>query len=109
LDGERPLLAVRPESTLSLQIAAALSCAGPSGDHLLVSGFVNLGRPSILDAMPSKPLDLQMEVAKAFVRDMRAFFAEMNAIRRDEIARGGRCRRSGNIRGRARSRSESST
>jgi hypothetical protein len=27
-----------------------------------------------------------MEVAKAFVRDMRAFYAEPNSIKRDEIA-----------------------
>ena len=36
--------------------------------------------------MPSKPLDLPIEVAKAFVADMRAFHAEENAIKRDEIA-----------------------
>jgi hypothetical protein len=34
--------------------------------------------------MSSKPLDLPMEVAKAFIKDMRAFHAE--SIRRDEIA-----------------------
>ena len=27
-----------------------------------------------------------MQVAKAFVKDMRAYFAEPNAIKRDEIA-----------------------
>jgi hypothetical protein len=36
--------------------------------------------------MARKPLDLPMQVAKAFVRDMRAFHAEPNAIKRDEIA-----------------------
>src|SRR5271156_5069343 len=35
---------------------------------------------------PSKPLDLPMQVAKQFVKDMRAFHAEPNAIKRDEIA-----------------------
>jgi hypothetical protein len=39
-----------------------------------------------LPAMPSKPLDLPMNVAKNFVRDMRAFHAEKNSIKRDEIA-----------------------
>jgi hypothetical protein len=34
----------------------------------------------------SKPLDLPMEVAKAFAKDMKAYFAEPNAIKRDEIA-----------------------
>jgi hypothetical protein len=33
-----------------------------------------------------KPFDLPMNVAKAFVKDMRAYFAEPNAIKRDEIA-----------------------
>ena len=36
--------------------------------------------------MPSKPFELPPQVAKAFVRDMRAFFKEENAIKRDEIA-----------------------
>ena len=36
--------------------------------------------------MPRKPLDLPPEVAKAFVADMKAFFAEPNAVKRDEIA-----------------------
>jgi hypothetical protein len=36
--------------------------------------------------MPQKPLDLPMQVAKAFVRDMKLYFAEPNAIKRDEIA-----------------------
>jgi|SRR5579871_2694712 len=37
-------------------------------------------------AIPVKPLDLPMEVVKAFVKDMRAFHAGPNAIKRDEIA-----------------------
>jgi hypothetical protein len=36
--------------------------------------------------MPRKPLDLPMNVAKAFANDVRAYHAEPNAIRRDEIA-----------------------
>jgi septin family protein len=36
--------------------------------------------------MPSKPLELPLKVAKAFARDMQAFFEEENAIKRDEIA-----------------------
>lgn len=36
--------------------------------------------------MPRKPLELPPDVARAFVEDMRAFFAEPNAIKRDEIA-----------------------
>jgi len=33
-----------------------------------------------------KPLELPPAVARAFVKDMRAFFAETNPIKRDEIA-----------------------
>jgi hypothetical protein len=36
--------------------------------------------------MPKKPLELPMKVAKAFIRDMRAFHAEPSEIKRDEIA-----------------------
>ena len=36
--------------------------------------------------MPQKPLDLPMQVAKAFIKDMRAYFAEPNAVRRCAIA-----------------------
>jgi hypothetical protein len=36
--------------------------------------------------MSKKPLDLPMQVANAFVKNMRAFHAEPNAIKRDEIA-----------------------
>jgi hypothetical protein len=33
-----------------------------------------------------KPIDLPPEVAKAFVKDMRAYLAEPNAIKADGIA-----------------------
>jgi hypothetical protein len=36
--------------------------------------------------MPSKPIELPPAVARAFVKDMRAFFAEKSATKRDEIA-----------------------
>jgi hypothetical protein len=36
--------------------------------------------------MPRKPIELPPAVARAFVKDMRAFLAEENAIKRDEIA-----------------------
>jgi hypothetical protein len=36
--------------------------------------------------MPGKSIELPPEVAKAFVRDVRAYHAEKGAIRRDEIA-----------------------
>jgi hypothetical protein len=36
--------------------------------------------------MPRKPIELPPTVARNFVRDMRAFFAEPNPIKRDEIA-----------------------
>ena len=36
--------------------------------------------------MPQKPIELPPEVACRFVEDMRAYFAEPNSIKRDEIA-----------------------
>ncbi len=36
--------------------------------------------------MPHKPIEIPPEVAEAFVADMRAFYAEPNPIKRDEIA-----------------------
>jgi hypothetical protein len=33
-----------------------------------------------------KPLDIPPKVARAFVKDMKAFFAEETRIKRDEIA-----------------------
>ena len=41
--------------------------------------------PNIV-AIPRKPIELPPAVARAFVKDMRAFLAEENAIKRDEIA-----------------------
>jgi hypothetical protein len=36
--------------------------------------------------MPRKPIELPPAVARRFVEHMRAFFAEKNGIKRDEIA-----------------------
>jgi hypothetical protein len=36
--------------------------------------------------MPRKPIDLLPAVARRFVKDMLAYFAEPNSIKRDEIA-----------------------
>jgi hypothetical protein len=36
--------------------------------------------------MRNKPIELPPDVAKAFIRDMRAFFAETSPLKRDEIA-----------------------
>ena len=42
--------------------------------------------PAYIDAMPQKPIELPPAIARRFVDDMRAFHAEPNAIKRDEIA-----------------------
>jgi hypothetical protein len=42
--------------------------------------------PCILRTMPHKPTELPPRVAKAFVRDMRAFFKAKNQLEQDEIA-----------------------
>jgi hypothetical protein len=38
--------------------------------------------------MPRKPTELPPEVARRFMNDLRAFFAEESQIKRDEIAAG---------------------
>lgn len=48
----------------------------PGGIRVLAAG-------SYIRPMPSKPIELRPEVARAFVKDMRAFFAEPNAIKAD--------------------------
>jgi hypothetical protein len=36
--------------------------------------------------MPNKPIELPPKVARAFVRDVRAFFKAENQLKQDEIA-----------------------
>jgi hypothetical protein len=36
--------------------------------------------------MPRKPIELPAAPARDFIRDMHAYFAETNALKRDEIA-----------------------
>jgi hypothetical protein len=36
--------------------------------------------------MPAKPIELPLEVAKAFIAVVRAFFAAKDGIKKDEIA-----------------------
>jgi hypothetical protein len=38
--------------------------------------------------MPREPIELPPAVARRFLEDMHAYFAEKNAIKRDEIAGG---------------------
>jgi hypothetical protein len=50
------------------------------------NGFAKSAWNAYFACMPRKPIELPPEVAKAFVKDLRAFRAESNAIKRDEIA-----------------------
>jgi hypothetical protein len=61
---------------------------GSSPEHLARPGRVltERGRAAYLKTMFRKPLELPPEIAKAFVRDMRAFHAEKSPLKRDEIA-----------------------
>jgi hypothetical protein len=43
-------------------------------------------RRSYISLMPRQPIELPPGVARAFVQDMRLFFAESDLTRRDEIA-----------------------
>jgi hypothetical protein len=51
----------------------------------LQTRVLSIAGMTIFLPMP-KPIELPPPVARAFVKDMRAFFAEENAIKRDEIA-----------------------
>jgi hypothetical protein len=46
----------------------------------------NLRPNPYLRLMRNKPIEPPPEVASAFVRDMRAYFAEKSPLKRDEIA-----------------------
>jgi len=43
-------------------------------------------QPLLRKYLSRKPLDLPPEVARRFMEDLRAFFAEKNTVKRDEIA-----------------------
>ena len=49
-------------------------------------GFVIPASRRYIRLMPRKPIELAPAVARNFLKDMRAFFAEPNLIKRDEIA-----------------------
>jgi hypothetical protein len=52
-----------------------------------VAGFDGSFAPgAYIRSMPRKPIELPPVVARAFVKNMRAFLAEENTIKRDEIA-----------------------
>src|SRR5690242_13065643 len=46
----------------------------------------NSGTVVYLQPMPRKPIELPLDFARRFADDMRAYFAETNLIKRDEIA-----------------------
>jgi hypothetical protein len=58
----------------------------------IVQGRCSPAEPAVwsrrlhMQSMPRKPIDLPPRVARAFVKDMRAFLVEKNGIKRDEIA-----------------------
>ena len=45
-----------------------------------------IGKGTYLPVMPRKPIELPPAVTRAFVKDMRAFFAITDPMKRDEIA-----------------------
>jgi hypothetical protein len=67
----------------SVGSTAALPCSQHSGAACRIR---DLAMDTYILLMPGKPMELPPAVARAFVKDMRAFLAEENAIKRDEIA-----------------------
>jgi hypothetical protein len=54
--------------------------------RLFDSRIRNLEVGAYIQRMPHKPIELPPAVARRFVEDMRAFFAEKSTIEADEIA-----------------------
>src|SRR5262245_4569538 len=59
------------------------SCPCFHGDE---HGLFALWPRPYLQTLPSKPIELPPQVAKAFARDTRAFFKAKNQLKQDEIA-----------------------
>jgi hypothetical protein len=53
--------------------------------NAFVDSHFRAGTP-IFKTMPRKPIELPPAVARRFVEDMRAYFAEKNQVKRDGIA-----------------------
>jgi hypothetical protein len=69
-------------SQIVLQAVHSTICGRPSKDSVatLIDVIANIG------SMLSKPIELPPTVARRFIVDMLAYFAEPNSIKRDEIA-----------------------
>jgi hypothetical protein len=83
---------------LLLSDRAHLQCSGPIDNQpTIISPSLNAwtNAPIVLlettqllayiKLLPRKPIELPAAVARSFVKDMRAFYAEPNPINRDEI------------------------
>jgi hypothetical protein len=69
--------------------AAGLQLERPWPDRrhgLPLIGFAIRTLIAYLQAMPRKPIELAPAVARNFLKDLRAFYAEKNSIKKDEIA-----------------------
>ena len=73
-------LTVGPAAPAAIRKCRQLSC--PPGPFR----FAISRCPAYIQSMPRKPTELHAGIARAFAEDMRAFFAERDAITRDEIA-----------------------
>jgi hypothetical protein len=79
-------------TTAQLAASAAPTCGrtstgiGMSAASMVSIRFVIEADASYIRHMPRKPIELPPAVARAFVKDVRAFHIEPNAIKRDEIA-----------------------
>jgi hypothetical protein len=60
--------------------------------------FRNCTHRRLCSVHAPEPMELPLAVARAFVKDMRAFLVEKNTIKRDEIAAVRRCLRESPIR-----------
>jgi hypothetical protein len=68
----------RPPAPLSVRVRPRLYQRGRAVSEPTQGAYIH--------PMPSKPIELPPALARAFVEDMRLFFAEENPIKRDELA-----------------------
>ncbi len=79
----RPKLICTPQNTVG-QITQLGVAATARFDSRACRSYINR-----MVQLKRTPMDLPPDIARRFVRDMRAYFAEQNAIERDDVSQHG--------------------
>jgi hypothetical protein len=68
------------------RVSAGEQANSQSRQRLAGSTLASAGHGPYIRAIARKPIELPPEVARAFVRDMLAYFAATDTLKKDEIA-----------------------